>query len=73
MPLSVLIAWLPRHHPPPPQPWWLEEISQAVMQLNLSARMEGGVGGAIQHGALGLLKERVGPLRAQRAQQPQAH
>ena len=72
VPLSVLIAWLLHHNPPPPQPWWLEEISQSVMQLNLAARMEGGVGGAVQHAALGLLKEQVGRLQAQKAQLQQA-
>lgn len=67
VPLSVLIAWLLHHNPPPPQPWWLEEISQVVTQLNLSARMEGTVGGAIQHAALGALKEQLGQLRTQPA------
>ena len=71
-PLSQLIAWLLHHNPPPPQPWWLDEMSQVVMQLNLSVRMEGGVGGAIQHAALGLLKEQMGQLHAQKAQQQQA-
>jgi hypothetical protein len=71
VPLSVLIAWLLHHNPPPPQPSWLEEISQVALQLNLSTRMEGNVGGAIQHAALGLLKDQVGQLRAQRAQQQQ--
>ena len=71
-PLSQLIAWLLHHNPPPPQPWWLDEMSQVVMQLNLSARMEGSVGGAIQHAALGLLKEQMGQLHAQKAQQQQA-
>ena len=64
-------SWLLHHSPPPPQPWWLQEMSQVVMQLNLSARMEGGVGGAIQHAALGLLKEQMGQLNAQKAQQQQ--
>ncbi len=41
------------------------------MQLNLSTRMEGGVGGAVQHAALGMLKEQVNQLRAQKAQQQQ--
>lgn len=71
VPLSVLIAWLLHHSPPPPQPSWLEDISQVVMQLNLSTRMEGGVGGAVQHAALGLLKEQLNQLRAQRPQQQQ--
>jgi hypothetical protein len=71
VPLSVLIAWLLHHNPPPPQPSWLEDISQVAMQLNLSTRMEGSVGGAIQHAALGLLKDQVGQLRAQKAQQQQ--
>ncbi len=71
VPLSVLIAWLLQHNPPPPPPSWLEDISQVVMQLNLSTRMEGSVGGAVQHAALGLLKEQVNQLRAQKAQQQQ--
>ncbi len=69
VPLSVLIAWLLHHNPPPPPPSWLDDISQVVTQLNLAARMEGNVGGAIQHAALGLLKEQLGALRAQKAQQ----
>jgi len=69
VPLSVLIAWLLHHNPPPPQPWWLEEISQVVSQLNLATRMEGNVGGAIQHAALSTLKEQLGALRSQKAQQ----
>jgi len=69
VPLSVLIAWLLHHNPPPPQPWWLEEMSQVVSQLNLAARMEGNVGGAIQHAALTTLKEQLGALRGQKAQQ----
>jgi len=68
VPLSVLIAWLLHHNPPPPQPWWLEEISQVASQLNLATRMEGNVGGAIQHAALATLKEQLGALRAQKAQ-----
>lgn len=72
VPLSVLIAWLLHHNPPPPQPWWLEEMSQVVAQLNLSARMEGNVGGAIQHAALGVLKEQLGQLRGQTTQKAQA-
>jgi hypothetical protein len=69
VPLSVLIAWLLHHNPPPPQPWWLEEMSQVVSQLTLAARMEGSVGGVVQHAALGALKEQVGALQAQRTQQ----
>ncbi len=69
VPLSVLIAWLLHHNPPPPPPSWLEDISQVAMQLNLATRMEGNVGGAVQHAALGLLKEQVSQLRAQKAQQ----
>ena len=64
VPLSVLIAWLLHHNPPPPQPWWLDEISLSVSQLNLAARMEGGVGGAIQHSATGLLKQQIAALQA---------
>ncbi len=71
VPLSVLIAWLLHHNPPPPPPSWLDDISQVVMQLNLSTRMEGNVGGAVQHAALGLLKEQIGQLQSQRAQQQQ--
>ncbi len=41
------------------------------MQLNLSTRMEGNVGGAVQHAALGLLKEQIGQLQSQKAQQQQ--
>jgi hypothetical protein len=69
VPLSVLIAWLLHHNPPPPPPSWLDDISQVAMQLNLSTRMEGNVGGAIQHAALGLLKEQVAQLRSQKEQQ----
>ena len=69
VPLSVLIAWLLHHNPPPPPPSWLDDISQVVTQLNLSTRMEGNVGGAIQHAALSLLKEQIGQLQSQRAQQ----
>ena len=69
VPLSVLIAWLLHHNPPPPPPSWLDDISQVVTQLNLSARMEGGVGGAIQHAALGMLKEQFGQLQSQKQQQ----
>ncbi|HYP34106.1 MAG TPA: hypothetical protein VES00_19725 [Burkholderiaceae bacterium] len=68
VPLSVLIAWLLHHNPPPPPPWWLEEISQVASQLNLATRMEGNVGGAIQHAALATLKEQLGALRTQKAQ-----
>jgi len=68
VPLSVLIAWLLHHNPPPPPPQWLDDISQVVGQLNLAARMEGNVGGAIQHAALSALKEQLGALRAQKAQ-----
>jgi len=73
VPLSVLIAWLLHHNPPPPQPWWLEDITQVVTQLRLSARMEGNVGGAVQHAAIGMLKEQLGQLQSQKAlqQQPQ--
>ena len=71
VPLSQLIAWLLHHSPPPPPPSWLDDISQVVMQLNLSTRMEGNVGGAVQHAALGLLKEQIGQLQSQRAQQQQ--
>jgi len=71
VPLSVLIGWLLHHTPPPPQPWWLENISQVVTQLNLSIRMEGNVGGAVQHAALGMLKEQVAQLQSQKAQQQQ--
>ncbi len=71
VPLSLLIAWLLHHNPPPPPPSWLDDISQVVLQLNLSTRMEGNVGGAIQHAALGMLKEQVAQLRSQKAQQQQ--
>jgi len=64
VPLSILIAWLLHHNPPPPQPWWLEEISLSVSQLNLAARMEGSVGGAVQHAAVGMLKQQIGSLQA---------
>jgi len=67
VPISVLIAWLLHHGPPPPQPGWLEEIAQVVTQLNLAARMEGSVGGAVQHAAVGLLKQQIGALHATRA------
>ena len=67
VPLSVLIAWLLHHNPPPPQPWWLEEISQSVAQLNLAARMEGSVGGAVQHAAIGMLKQQMAGLQAAQA------
>jgi hypothetical protein len=66
VPLSVLISWLLHHHPPGPQPGWLEDISQVVTQLKLSARMEGTVGGVIQHAALGALKEQLGALQSQK-------
>jgi hypothetical protein len=69
VPLSVLIAWLLHHNPPPPPPVWLEEISQVVLQLNLSARMEGATGGAIQHAAIGMLKTQIGQLQSQKQQQ----
>jgi len=69
VPLSVLIAWLLHHNPPPPPPQWLDDIGQVVGQLNLATRMEGNVGGAIQHAALGALKEQLGALRSQRTQQ----
>ena len=71
VPLSVLIAWLLHHNPPPPPPQWLDDISQVVMQLKLSARMEGSVGGAIQHAALSTLKEQIGALQTQKTQQGQ--
>ena len=71
VPLSVLIAWLLHHNPPPP-PSWLDGISQVVMQLNLAARMEGSVGGAIQHAAVGMLKEQIGALQSTRQAQQQA-
>jgi hypothetical protein len=64
VPLSVLIAWLLHHNPPPPPPWWLEEISLSVSQLNLAARIEGSVGGAVQHAAIGMLKQQIGALQA---------
>ena len=64
VPLSVLIAWILRHNPPPPPPWWLEEISQTVSQLNLAARMEGAIGGAVQHAAVGMLKQQIAALQA---------
>ena len=64
VPLSQLIAWLLHHSPPPPPPSWLEDISQVVMQLNLAARMEGAVGGAIQHAAVGMLKQQLAALQA---------
>jgi len=64
VPLSVLIAWLLHHNPPPPPPWWLEEISLTVSQLNLAARMEGAVGGAVQHAAVGMLKQQLAALQA---------
>lgn len=64
VPLSVLISWLLHHNPPPPQPWWLEEMSLSVSQLNLAARMEGSVGGAVQHAAVGMLKQQFGALQA---------
>lgn len=35
-------------------------------QLNLAARMEGSVGGVIQHAATGMLKQQVGALQASR-------
>ena len=72
VPLSVLIAWLLHHNPPPPEPWWLQEISQVSAQLRLAARMEGAVGGAIQHAALSTLKEQFGALQGQKTQQQQA-
>ena len=71
VPLSVLIAWLLRHNPPPPPPQWLDDISQLVSQLSLATRMEGSVGGVIQHAALGALKDQLGALQGQRAQQAQ--
>jgi hypothetical protein len=64
VPLSVLIAWLLHHNPPPPPPWWLDEISLTVSQLNLAARMEGSVGGAVQHAAVAMLKQQFAALRA---------
>lgn len=64
VPLSVLIAWLLHHNPPPPPPWWLDEISLTVSQLNLAARMEGAVGGAVQHAAVGMLKQQIAALQA---------
>ena len=64
VPLSALIAWILRHNPPPPPPWWLEEISQTVSQLNLAARMEGSIGGAVQHAAMGMLKQQIAALQA---------
>ena len=63
VPLSVLIALLLRNPPPPPPPW-LDDISQVVSQLNVAARMEGNVGGVVQHAALGLLKEQLSALPA---------
>ena len=70
VPLSVLIAQLLHHNPPPPPPWWLEDITQVVSQLTLAARMEGPVGGAIQHAGIGRLKEQLAALPAvQRPQQ----
>ena len=71
VPLSVLIAWLLHHNPPPPPPSWLDDISQVVTQLRLAARMEGNVGGAIQHAALATLKEQLGALQSQKTQQQQ--
>ncbi|MEP6501804.1 MAG: hypothetical protein ABJD97_00610 [Betaproteobacteria bacterium] len=65
VPLSVLLNWLLHHNPPPPPPW-LDDITQIVTQLNLSTRMEGNVGGAIQHAALGALKEHIGQLQGAR-------
>ncbi len=67
VPLSVLINWLLHHNPPPPPPW-LDDISQVVSQLNLATRMEGSVGGAVQHAAISVLKEQLGQLQAQRKQ-----
>ena len=67
VPLSVLIAWLLHHNPPPPEPWWLQEISQTVSQLTLAARMEGSVGGAVQHAAVGMLKQQIAALQAAQA------
>lgn len=64
VPLSVLIAWLLHHNPPPPPPWWLDEISLTVSQLNLAARMEGAVGGAVQHAAVGMLKQQLAALQS---------
>jgi len=64
VPLSVLIAWLLHHNPPPPPPWWLDEISLTVSQLNLAARMEGSIGGAVQHAAMGMLKQQIAALQA---------
>jgi hypothetical protein len=64
VPLSVLIAWLLHHNPPPPPPWWLDEISLTVSQLNLAARMEGTTGGAVQHAAVGMLKQQIAALQA---------
>jgi hypothetical protein len=69
VPLSVLIAWLLHHNPPPPQPWWLEDISQTAAQLKLSGRMEGSVGGVVQHAALSMLKEQLGALQSHKQQQ----
>ena len=69
VPLSELIAALLHHNPPPPEPWWLSEISQVVSQLNLAARMEGSVGGVIQHAALGSLREQLNALQSQKQQQ----
>jgi len=64
VPLSVLIAWLLHHNPPSPPPWWLDEISLTVSQLNLAARMEGSIGGAVQHAAMGMLKQQIAALQA---------
>ena len=64
VPLSQLIAWLLHHNPPPPPPSWLDDIAQVVTQLNLAARMEGSVGGVIQHAATGMLKQQLGALQA---------
>jgi hypothetical protein len=54
---------------PPPPPQWLDDISQIVGQLNLATRMEGNVGGAVQHAALATPWEQLGALRALKAQQ----
>jgi len=71
VPLSVVIAALLHHIPPPPQPWWLEEMTQTAIQLNLAARMEGAVGGAVQHAALGALKAQFGALQGEQATRQQ--
>ena len=41
-----------------------DRLITEVSQLNLAARMEGSVGGAVQHAAIGLLKQQVAALQA---------